>query len=68
MNTTILEKIKNAEFDTRAGFNSMGVSENWYNPYLLIKETFTEVELSAMTERELEILLKMADSATYVFY
>lgn len=65
---TILEKIKNAEYDKRAGFNSMGVSENWYNPHLLIQESFTKDELESMTEKELELLLKLANSATYIFY
>lgn len=65
---SVLEDINNAEYDKSKGFNSMGVSENWYNPHLLIKESFTKEELDSMTERELELLLRLSNSATDIFY
>ena len=50
------------------GQNSMGVSESFYNPYYLIKRAFTPEEIDAMTEKELQVVFKMADYATEAFY
>lgn len=41
--------------------NSMGCSENWYNPFYAMMETFTREEIEAMTEQEVSNLLKLAN-------
>lgn len=50
------------------GRNSMGTSESLYDPYYLVKQCFTAEEINKMTERELQVALKMADYATDAFY
>ena len=42
--------------------NIMGCSENWYNPYYAIRETFSKEEVEAMSEYEVENLVKLAES------
>ena len=42
--------------------NSMGCSENWYNPYFAIKETFSVEEISLMSEKEIDNLIALADN------
>lgn len=46
----------------------MGVSESFYNPYYLTGKCFTNDELSAMSEAELNNLIKLADYASDAFY
>jgi hypothetical protein len=60
------EEILNA--GTVKGQNSMGVSESFYNPYYLIKRCFTEEEINNMSKAELQLVFRMADYATEVFY
>ena len=48
--------------------NSMGNSENWYNPYYLLGKCFTKKELSEMSEVELNNLFKLGNFASDVFY
>ena len=48
--------------------NSMGVSESFYNPYYLTGKCFTTEELSAMSEAELNNLIKLAIFAAEAFY
>ena len=50
-----IEKYK----DTKAR-NSMGCSENWYNFFFAMKETFTLEEIQSMTDRECELLERLA--------
>lgn len=54
----VIEFIKNPVLDN--GRNRMGCSENWYNPYFCIKETFTLEEIQLMSEKEIENLVKLA--------
>jgi uncharacterized protein YerC len=54
----IIEGIKNLKELT--GHNSMGCSENWYNFYYAMKETFTPEEIQSMTDRECELLERLA--------
>ena len=42
--------------------NSMGCSENWYNSYYAMKETFTREKIESMTDTEIENLIKLADN------
>lgn len=46
----------------------MGASENWYNPYYAIKQTFTENEIKNMSLDELNHLIKLADVLAETFY
>ena len=51
--------------DTR---NSMGCSENWYNPYYAMKETFTKEEIDNMPDKEIDNLIKMAENIMEALY
>lgn len=39
--------------------NFMGCSENWYNPYWAIKQTFTQEELHSFSKNTLLALVKL---------
>ncbi len=54
----ILEYAKNPV--TTTARNSMGCSENWYDEFFSITNTFTIEEIAAMSEEELEHLYKLA--------
>ena len=48
--------------------NLMGCSENWYNPYYAIKETFAEEEIVNMTDDEINNLVKLAENIMEALY
>ena len=48
--------------------NSMGCSENWYNPYYAIKETFSIDEIQSMNNKEIENLVRLADEVGMALY
>lgn len=48
--------------------NIMGCNENWYNSYYSISHTFTKEELEAMSDIEIENLVKLADSIAESLY
>lgn len=48
--------------------NRMGCSENWYNAYYAIKETFSIDEIERMTDKEVENLVKLADEIGMALY
>lgn len=48
--------------------NSMGCSENWYNPYYAIKETFSREKIENMSESEIENLIELADEIGMALY
>ena len=48
--------------------NSMGCSENWYNSYYAISRTFTLEEVQAMSEMEVEHLVKLGDTIAEYLY
>ncbi len=52
------------------GNNSMWVSENFYNPYFLMRSMFNknEIEANTLTEKELNLIYDTAMYASYVFY
>ena len=39
--------------------NAMGCSESWYDPFYAIKQTFTKEEVEAMTDDEINNLLRL---------
>jgi len=62
----IISNIKNVNKTTAR--NSMGCSENWYNAYFAISETFSMEEIEAMSENELNNLVKLADAIAEGLY
>ena len=62
----IIEGIKNLKEQTAR--NSMGCSENWYDFYYAMKETFTLEEIQNMTERECELLERLATNIQESLY
>ena len=53
---------------TTTARNSMGCSENWYNSYYAIKETFSVEEILSMSNKEIENLVKLADEIAEALY
>lgn len=51
--------------DTR---NRMGCSENWYNAYYAIKETFSIDEIQSMSDKEIDNLVKLANEIGMELY
>lgn len=64
--TEIINAIKNV--GTTTARNSMGCSENWYNPYYAIKMTFSMEEIENMSEGELNNLVKLGDAISEGLY
>jgi hypothetical protein len=62
----IINNIKNV--GTTTARNSMGCSENWYNCYYAIKMTFTMEEIESMSEKELNNLVKLAETIAEGLY
>lgn len=62
----ILESCKNAK--PTPGHNSMGCSEAWYDPFYCMQQTFSEGQLAAMTEQELNNLYTLATVMSDAFY
>lgn len=62
----IINGIKNVGTTTER--NSMGCSENWYNSFYSIKMTFTMEEIEAMSEKELNNLIKLAENIAEGLY
>lgn len=48
--------------------NRMGCSENWYNPYYAIKQTFSLEEIQSMSDKEIENLVRLADEIGMALY
>lgn len=51
-----------------AARNRMGCSENWYNPYYAIKQTFSTDEIERMTNKEVENLVRLANNLGMALY
>lgn len=62
----ILEYIRNPK--TTKAVNIMGCSENWYDPYYAIQKTFSYEEVAAMSETEIEHLIKLAENIAEGLY
>lgn len=48
--------------------NRMGCNESWYNPDYAIQNTFSREEIEAMSELEVDNLLRLANMLSEVFY
>lgn len=57
---------------SRQGFtrarNSMGCSENWYDPDYAIANTFTDEQIDNFSDETLEALLTLGQSLSEAFY
>lgn len=53
---------------TTTARNSMWCSENWYNSYYAIKETFSIDEILSMSDKEIENLVKLAIKISDALY
>lgn len=62
----LLKEIDNLKNNPRR--NSMGCSENWYNAYYAIAQTFTREEIEEMTDREIDYLIRLGDALADAFY
>lgn len=62
----IKEAIK--KVGTTEARNSMDCSENWYDVYWAIKQTFTEEEIDDMNARELNYLIRLGDAIAEGLY
>ena len=54
----LLEKVRETKPTTAR--NLMGCSENWYDFYFAISQTFTEAEILGFSEKEIADLEKLA--------
>jgi len=65
----ILESIKHALKGTEnKSKNSMGVREDYYDPYYLVGKCFDLSELEKMSSSELQNIIKLANFASDTFY
>lgn len=55
----LIEKYKSVDWSSAQ--NIMGCFEKWYDSIYSVCATFTEEELLAMTETEIDNLIKLAD-------
>lgn len=62
-----LLKYLDAPVETSAR-NRMGCSENWYDPYYAMKETFSREQIESMTEAEIKNLLALAQNISDGLY
>ena len=62
----------NMYYDNRVNIesikNSMGCNEAWYDKHYAIAKTFTREEVKAMTDKELNNLLKLANNIQEALY
>lgn len=48
--------------------NSMGVSESFYNPYFMVGKFLDMEKLEQLNDKELNLLIELADFAADAFY
>lgn len=65
---TLAEEIISHRHAQDHGRNRMGCDENWYDAYYAVANTFNDKELKAMSERELQNLLKLAETIGDALY
>ena len=63
-----LSKIKQARNLNSNMRNRMGCSEDWYNPYFAVANTFDDDALDKMSESEIEHLIKLATTISEALY
>ena len=62
----LIEDYKKIKWTTAR--NSMGCDENWYNEVFAIYNTFSEEEILNMSEREIELLMRLGFKMSEAFY
>lgn len=62
----LIEDYKKTEWSKAR--NSMGCSESWYNEVFAIYNSFSEDEILAMSEKEINLLTKLAIKMSEAFY
>lgn len=62
----LLEFYSNPE--TTTALNRMGCSENWYNPYYAITQTFSVSEIGIMADEEIDNLVRLAQNISDYLY
>lgn len=62
----ILDRIKN--YTSVSAHNSMGCSEDWYSVFYAMKQVFTEEQLEAMSNKELNLLVRLGDAIAEGLY
>lgn len=67
MNGELL-KIKQARYFHSNMKNRMGCSEDWYNPYFAVANTFDDDALDKMSESEIKHLIKLATTIGSALY
>ena len=63
----LIDEYKSIDYSNPA-HNSMGCSENWYDSYYAICNTFSEEKLLEMGEPGINDLIKLADTMGGAFY
>lgn len=64
----LVREFKKIDWDDFRRYNSMGCSENWYDPIYAICKTFPEDELLKLSEEEVDRLLKLANNIGEALY
>lgn len=63
----LIDKYKSQDF-SKPMHNLMGCSENWYDFSYAVCNTFSEEELLTMEEKEINDLIKLAETMGEAFY
>ena len=64
----LLNKYYNNEVELNDGHNRMGCSENWYDPFYAISQTFSADSVDKMSDKELDNLLNLASTIMEALY
>lgn len=56
----VIEQIRSGEVERSGDRNRMGCSESWYDPAYAITHTFSREEIDNMTDRDLEMFIRLA--------
>lgn len=64
----IIKECVNAANNPSTERNSMGCSEDWYNPYYAIGTVFSEDELAKRSESEIHDLIRLASAIGDALY
>lgn len=63
----LIERYRGVDY-SKPMHNSMGCSENWYDPVFSIYNTFTEEEILNMNEKEVDNLIKLSENISEGLY
>ena len=63
----LIEKFHKTDW-SKPMYNSMGCNENWYDPIYSVHESFAEEEIRNMNEKEIDNLIKLAQTISDGLY